>query len=262
MQPPANTQCRPAQGGRNDPDQTSMAKRPNHVEQLRRAIDCLPVRTRVAMLEGIQANDIIVGAYSTRDGGVCPMLAAHRHGGRTSFIGFAKAWDRFARARDGKARRATDRELRILATQLQASLMAEDQREVEAARDPNGAQSTAFARAIAEHRALVASRPREDEEVEWVPKPERRRAKDRPIRASRRRRAGQADVAAEATPNRAATRKTAAPSRRHGRAWLRPFRRYDDYLGALDRVRMLAAEDAEAMTADPLAREREHAGVD
>ena len=35
------------------------------------------------MLDGIEANHIIVGAYTDRHGGVCPMLAAHRNGGRT-----------------------------------------------------------------------------------------------------------------------------------------------------------------------------------
>ena len=35
------------------------------------------------MLEGMDANRIIVGAYTDRQGGICPMLAAHRHGGRT-----------------------------------------------------------------------------------------------------------------------------------------------------------------------------------
>ena len=44
-------------------------------QELRQAIDCLPVRTREAMLEGINDNDIIVGAYTDRDGRVCPMLA-------------------------------------------------------------------------------------------------------------------------------------------------------------------------------------------
>jgi hypothetical protein len=51
------------------------------------------------------------------------MLAAHRHGGRTSFVSFAHAWDRFAGAK--RARRATQRELRILESQLQASILAE-----------------------------------------------------------------------------------------------------------------------------------------
>ena len=35
------------------------------IEDLRQAIDCLPRHTRIAMLEGIAGNDIIVGAYST-----------------------------------------------------------------------------------------------------------------------------------------------------------------------------------------------------
>ena len=77
------------------------------MEDLRRAIDCLPRHTRVAMLEGIEANEIIVGAYATSDG-VCPMLAAHRAGGRTAAISFARAWDRVA-FRDGRSVRVPAR---------------------------------------------------------------------------------------------------------------------------------------------------------
>ncbi len=86
-------------------------------------VDCLPLRTREAMLEGIDANEIIVGAYSDREGGVCPMLAAHRCGGRTSFISFARAWDAFTGAK--RARRATQRELLVLRSHLEASIVAE-----------------------------------------------------------------------------------------------------------------------------------------
>src|SRR4051812_14935462 len=110
------------------------------IEDLRLAIDCLPVRTRRAMLEGIRGNEIIVGAYADRAGGVCPMLAAHRCGGRTSFVSFAHAWDRFAGSR--KARRATARELRILEGQLEASLLPQDPPDLAAA--------------IADHAALRA----------------------------------------------------------------------------------------------------------
>ena len=94
------------------------------VSELREAIVCLPRHTRVAMLKGIAANQIIAGAYSNRDG-VCPMLAAHRAGGRTSQISFAKAWDAFAfrGSRTRKARRASQRELLILRSQLEASLL-------------------------------------------------------------------------------------------------------------------------------------------
>jgi hypothetical protein len=92
------------------------------IAELRQAIDLLPLRTRTAMLEGIRSNEIIVGAYSDRMGGVCPMLAAHRCGGRTSFISFARAWDRFSGAK--RARRATARELRALEANLEASIAA------------------------------------------------------------------------------------------------------------------------------------------
>jgi len=93
-------------------------------EQLRIAVDCLPARTRMAMLEGIGENPIIVGAYTDQRGGVCPMLAAHRCGGRTNLASFARAWDRYTRAR-GRPRRATERELGTLRAMIEASL-AED----------------------------------------------------------------------------------------------------------------------------------------
>ena len=93
-------------------------------EELRIAIDCLPEQTRMAMLEGIKANRIIVGAYTDHRGGVCPMLAAHRRGGRTNLASFAKAWDRYTKA-SSKPRPATTREIRTLRAMLERSL-AED----------------------------------------------------------------------------------------------------------------------------------------
>src|SRR3954469_20077149 len=112
------------------------------ISRLRIAIDCLPARTREAMLDGIPAHPIVVGAYTDSPGGICPMLAAHRHGGRTSFVSFARAWDQFARTTT--IRRATERELRTLENLLVASLGQEEQ--------------TGLGAAIAEHRAAVARR--------------------------------------------------------------------------------------------------------
>src|SRR6476646_9920289 len=120
-----------------------MSRARSPIDDLRLAIDCLPVRTRRAMLDGIRSSEIIVGAYSDRAGGVCPMLAAHRCGGRTSFVSFARAWDRFARAK--RARTATARELRALEAHLIASILAES-----AQADLGGA--------IAEHQTLVRGR--------------------------------------------------------------------------------------------------------
>jgi hypothetical protein len=168
------------------------------ISELRQAVECLPKTTKVAMLEGIRANEIIVGAYT--DGrGVCPMLAAHRAGGRTSLISFARAWDRFAfrGARAGRARRATERELLVLKTHLEASLLEDD------------APNSELARAMAEHRTLVAQRSRDREQGR--PQPDRRQ------------RPGDRDRSRELR-------------RRDGWGWLRVFRRYDDYERALDRL--------------------------
>jgi hypothetical protein len=92
---------------------------------LRTAIDCLPLQTRKAMLDGIEANRIIVGAYTDRKGGICPMLAAHRNGGRTSLASFARAWDRYTGAR-GRPRPATERELTTLKAMLEASIALDE----------------------------------------------------------------------------------------------------------------------------------------
>jgi hypothetical protein len=116
------------------------------IEDLRVAVQCLPRGTRIAMLDGIRSNEIIVGAY-TSNGGICPMLAAHRNGGRTSMISFAKAWDRFALgARRAGPRRATERELRVLVTHLEASLLDDE------------APRTELGAAIESHKRLIALR--------------------------------------------------------------------------------------------------------
>ena len=118
------------------------SKRQRRIDDLRRAIDCLPERTKTAMLDGIAANTIIVGAYTDRRGGVCPMLAAHRHGGRTNLLAFARAWDRFCSAK--RPRQATERELVVLKAHLEASLM--------------GFEATEFGDAIRDHQAAARDR--------------------------------------------------------------------------------------------------------
>ncbi|HEX3978874.1 MAG TPA: hypothetical protein VHW96_21565 [Solirubrobacteraceae bacterium] len=173
------------------------------IDDLRQAIDCLPRHTRIAMLEGIAANDIIVGAYATGDG-ICPMLAAHRNGGRTSLIAFAQAWDRvaFRGQKAGRAgsvsRRATERELLILRSHLQASLLDDDV--------PVGG----LAAARRAHEALVARR---DDAA-----PPARRA--RPALSER---PGEPD-------------RTAELQHRSGWAWTRLVRRYDDYQQLMRRL--------------------------
>jgi hypothetical protein len=100
----------------------------NPAQRLRTAVDVLPRRTRLAMLRGIDDNEIIAGGYTDKQtGGICPMLAAHRNGGRTSLAGFARAWDRFTGA--DRPRLATPRELRALRSYIEISLLRDEQPE-------------------------------------------------------------------------------------------------------------------------------------
>jgi hypothetical protein len=170
------------------------------------------------MLDGVQESPIIVGAYTDRDGGVCPMLAAHRRGGRTSLVSFARAWDRYTRA-GRRSRRASHREVHTLKAMLEGSLLRDD-----AARGE-------LAEAVAELRAIKARRTAEAngaasseaaEPVRLDESPSPSEPVDRPDTGERDR--------------------TAELSGHHGWAWLRVFRRYDDYETALDRVKRAERE--------------------
>jgi hypothetical protein len=169
------------------------------LRQLRTAIDCLPHDTKVAMLEGITSNEIVAGAYTHGDG-ICPMLAAHRAGGRTNFISFAKAWDRFAfrgvHEKKRRARKATERELLVLKAHLAASLLEDE------------GPSPQLAEAIASHKQLIARAPERTAE-----------------KARRSARPGDPDRSRELRW-------------RPGWAWLRVMRRYDEYERALARLEL------------------------
>ncbi|WP_157260714.1 hypothetical protein [Patulibacter minatonensis] len=94
-------------------------------------VDQLPLAVRIAMLEGVRAERIIAGGYADGTGGVCPMLAAHRHGGRWSFPDFARTWDEFAEAPIEGLRPADPVHVEALADVLTASI--EDDLRVDAA---------------------------------------------------------------------------------------------------------------------------------
>src|SRR4051812_27818474 len=121
-----------------------MRRRP--ARDLRLAIRCMPQGTREAMLEAIEDDRIIVGAYTDGDGGICPMLAAHRNGGRTNLASFARAWDRYTKAK--KPRPATERELHTLRTMLEECIALGDDLD-----------TSQFKQVIADHRAAMARRP-------------------------------------------------------------------------------------------------------
>jgi hypothetical protein len=171
------------------------------------------------MLDGIRGNEIIVGAY-TNGNGICPMLAAHRAGGRTNLISFAKAWDRFALgrangARVHKPRPATARELLVLRTHLEASLLDDEV--------PQGD----LAAAIVEHRELVARREKTGREE---------------MQRARARRDGRRHTPPRIRPGDSDRSKELRA--RPGWSWTRLVRRYDEYQWALEQVR--SEEDARA----------------
>jgi hypothetical protein len=125
------------------------------ITALESAIRSLPEPTRVAMLDGIRTNPIVCGAYTDGKGGICPMLAAHRHGGRVTLLAFARSWDAFTQAK--KPRRATPREVRVLERLLVASLE----------------ERSELAQAIAEYQASKTRRTFPDFRVRRIGSPRR-----------------------------------------------------------------------------------------
>ena len=179
-------------------------------QDLRRTIDRLPLSTRRALLEGIKTNPIIVGADGNLRGGVCPMYAAYRQPSRKQGRSFARAWDRYARAR--LPREASERELLTLQRMLETSieLDAEPLEPVVSLSEAIAAHKAAKARSRAEREAddrERAARERADRERAPLALPPRRDTHER---------------------DRSEELET-----RDGWAWLRPFRRYDEYERAL-----------------------------
>lgn len=145
-------------------------------ERLHRDVDALPRHSREAMLRGIESNRIIAGAYvDPRSGGVCPMLAAHRNGGRTDLSSFARSWDLFTGAR--KARRATRREVDALRAYLEMSLIAEGDEYVTGRESISDAASR-IRRERSDHRASAVVAETVEASRERVPTGERDRGRE------------------------------------------------------------------------------------
>jgi hypothetical protein len=201
----------------------------NPAERLRFAVEALPTRTQEAMLRGMDSNPIIVGAYVDRGGGVCPMLAAHRNGGRTSLASFARAWDRYTDAK--RPRLATRRELRTLRSLLEASLSADHLTEpgsiVEAAAQ------------IRSERAAIAEREAQADDSADPASP--LQFDDAPIRVRRRLDTGERHRAHELRG-------------RLSWSWMRPARRYEEYRDLLAAAEEQLAEQRSAALSRPAAR--------
>lgn len=166
----------------------------------------LPLHTREAMLRGIDRSRIIVGAYvDPRSGGVCPMLAAHRNGGRTSVASFARAWDEYTGAK--RPRRATRREVRALRVLLEESLGIADEL-------PRGSIAEAAAQIRAEReqfRCAAGHPPEQAEPPVELPDPD------------------PADITVRRRHDTGERHRGRELRLRRDWAWMRPARRLDDY---------------------------------
>ena len=181
------------------------------------------------MLRGIDSNRIIVGAYvDPTSGGICPMLAAHRNGGRTSVASFARAWDAYTGAK--RPRLATRREVGTLRYLIEASL----------ARQASGGD-VSLADVAAQIRAERAQRVAcADAAIEVPAEVALEEPADAEIRARGRSETGE--------------RHRARELRNRPRwAWLRPARRYDEFKDLL----AAAEEQLAEQRADELLGDRE-----
>jgi hypothetical protein len=162
-----------------------MAKRRNNAERLRNSVEAMPNGTKQAMLSGIRSSRVIVGAYVDKRGGVCPMLAAHRNGGRTNFGTFARAWDAFTGANQRKPRRASRREVRTLEGYLEMALLregidgkqlperplSEEVRDIQASRRRLAAAEALDASEVSVDDVLATAYAEHAHEVDHLPEP-------------------------------------------------------------------------------------------
>lgn len=107
----------------------------DRAEELPQAIEELSVTTRAAMLQAVRcpATRLIAGSYVAPGGGICPLLAAHRRGGRphdgsTGVSAFADVWDRYTGASTAEPRPIEQAERQMLEGLLVASLAREQGR--------------------------------------------------------------------------------------------------------------------------------------
>jgi hypothetical protein len=200
--------------------------------RLRIAVERLPRRTKEAMIRGLDTNRIIVGAYvDPNSGGVCPMLAAHRNGGRTDVASFARAWDEYTAAR--RPRRATRREVRVLRALLVDSLDLDTSIE--------RASIAELAAQIRAEREAFRCANRETEPTAEAPLAEPEVVPEE-IRIRRRLPTGERHRAAELRL-------------RPNWAWLRPARRLDDFKDLLAAAEeQLSEQRADDLLGEPTPR--------
>ncbi len=205
-------------------------------QDLRAAVDRLPLGTRQNMLKGLETNNIIVGADGNVRGGRCPMMAASVGSSKVTGKPFARAWDAYAGVRF--SRPATRHEIHTLRTMLEASIAMETDKPV----DLTAAVSN-------------LSLPREADIVETPPPADLKAAiaahmasKERSCAAERAK--ALRGRSAQERPDTGESDRTEELEGRHGWAWLRPFRRFDDFERAVHQLEEAERAGLAAYSAD------------
>jgi len=197
-------------------------------QDLRAAVDRLSLGTRQNMLKGLETNNIIVGADGNVRGGRCPMMAASIGSSKVTGKPFARAWDAYAGVRF--SRPATRHELQTLRTMLEESIASETQKPIDLAAAIStfsvASEPTVTSQPIAARTPAPA--------VDMGPAVDLRAAieahmasKERSLAAERAKVAPSTDRPKQ--PDTGERDRTQELEGRHGWAWLRPFRRLDEF---------------------------------
>lgn len=203
-----------------------MRRRRRPAQELRAAIDRLPLDVRHAVLEGIKRQRIIAGAHVDGTGGVCPMVAADVRWLRASASSVqraqaaARAWDRYAQA-TGACHPASKRQVLALRAMLEASILEQT---------PQPAVTERPApQPITEHPAPqpIAEQEHRPERVAVHRAPADEQPAARPDPAAR------PSLAPRPRPDTGERDRTSELRHSDGWSWLRLFHNYDDYEEAL-----------------------------
>ena len=249
--------------------------RQSRAQDLRAAVDRLPLSTRQNMLRGLETHNIIVGADGNVRGGRCPMMAASVGSSKVTGKPFARAWDAYAGVRF--SRPATRHELQTLRGMLTASIDAETGQRVDLAdaisRFSVGSEAPAALPAPAPTSPTAHSapaRPTAAPVPNWVPVPvppagwtEDAVPSRRPVWAESAADEEPVDLRAAIEAHMASKERTLAAERakasppkgrraerrdtgerdrtqelegRHGWSWMRPFRRLDEFERAVQQL--------------------------
>jgi hypothetical protein len=254
---------------------------------LRAAVDRLPLGTRQNMLKGLETNNIIVGADGNVRGGRCPMMAASVGSSKVTGKPFARAWDAYAGVR--LSRPASRHELQTLRCMLEDSIEAETGAEVDLAEAISNFsvadRPAVVARLAVAATPAVAGRPAVADTPPPVPPPFMRSdaIDDEPVdlraaieahMASKERTEAQERAKSRLPKLRRAEQpdtgerdRTQELEGRHGWAWLRPFRRLDEFERAVqhleeaERAGLAAYKRGDTREPRPRARDKQPTGT-